>query len=110
MSEMNTNASRSEHKDAQQVDVGTYHLLQGQVVVGELFVEEDPAHPNDPKHRIEHWCLYSNFAAPSASNPLVNLQFKRLSGQYGSEGDFRMHIKTIQGSRYIKAPCSEMAP
>lgn len=98
------------HKDAQQIDVGTYHLLLGTTTVGELFVEEDPVYPNDNKHRIEHWGLYSSFTAPSASYPLVTLQFKRISGQFGNETDFRVHLRSIQGVRYIKAVCSEMAP
>lgn len=113
VSDTNETKQRSHHADRQQIDIGVWWLRQefpsGWVVVGELFVEEDPAHPSDPTYRIEHWGLYSNYAGPSVTTPRT-LKFEHQTGSYGSVDDFRAHLRTISGVRYIQAPCHEMAP
>ncbi len=97
----------SRHTDRHQVDIGTYNLLQGGQVVGELIVREDPAHPGDVNHRVEHWGLYSSFANPSPSNSDTTLRFVYTRMEYAETvEDFLRHLSTIGGVRYIMASCS----
>lgn len=93
-----------------QVDVGIYWIVQNGLTVGELYVEQDAAHPNDPCFMIEHWCLYSTFEAPSAQRPDTALTFRRVDTEYASAEAFRSQVRTIVDARYIQAACHEMAP
>ena len=93
-----------------QVDVGIYWIVQHGITVGELYVEQDAAHPDDNRFMIEHWCLYSTFEAPSALKPETALAFKRFDKVYASAEAFRSNARTIADARYIQAACHEMAP
>src|SRR6188768_3376139 len=96
--------SNESHSDQHQIDIGTYHVYQGTTVTAELMVEQDPNHPNDAQYRIEHWGLYSSYQMPSSTLAAQALQFHYVRTDYGgSSADFRAHLRTITGVRYIQA-------
>ena len=90
-----------------QIDIGDYVIFSGDTKVGEVFVEADPAHPNDPAYYIEHWCLLGTYDAPSPDRVEVGLRFKYGGGAHGSARDFLAYVRTLSGARYIKAQCHE---
>jgi hypothetical protein len=92
-----------------QVDIGNFEILIGDTKVGEIFVEYDPEHNEDPDRTIEHWCLFSNYAGPRANGPDVALRF-HYQGLYETAEDFLEWAGTVSGARYIKATCHETTP
>ncbi len=92
-----------------QIDMGDYLLVSRGVQVGEVYVESDPGYPGDATRTIEHWCLFSNYAAPGPLNERMVLEFAYRTGVYASAADFLAYVRKVSGATYIKSMCQETA-
>ena len=93
-----------------QIDMGDYLLVSRGVQVGEVYVESDPGYPGDATRTIEHWCLFSNYAAPGPTNGHMPLEFSYRTGVFASSSDFLAYVRKVSGATYIKSMCQETTP
>ncbi len=96
--------------DKLQIDMGDYLIILHGVQVGEVYVESDPGYPGDATRTIEHWCLFSSYTAPGPTHTRVGLEFTYRTGVFASATDFLAYVRKVDGARYIKSTCQEMAP
>lgn len=84
---------------AVQLGEGLFYLFQGEISVGQVFVELLRSGVSR-----EHWCLYRSYRWPSAFNTKQELRFE-FSASKPSIEDFKQALPS--GSTYVVATCEQ---
>lgn len=104
--------------DGVQVDVGGYHVHQGDLagpIIADLFVHVDPVNPRNLKLLIEHWALYprAGWVTPSDTNrrpPALAFEYVE---KWENVDVFRSYLREKARTTeltYVQARCETMDP